>query len=90
MSKIYSTYEAKAKFSEIMRLVREGRSVTISYHGKPMAEIRPVEQPGKDIAGRLDHLEDLGVLLRDDGARELTAVKRRPGSLGRFLKDRNG
>ena len=90
MSKIYSTYEAKAKFSEIMRLVREGRSVTISYHGKPMAEIRPVEQPGKDIAGRLDHLEDLGVLLRDDGARELTAVKRRPGSLARFLKDRNG
>lgn len=45
MKKTYSLYEAKAKLSEIIREVRErGVTVVVSYHGRPVAEIRPVEQ----------------------------------------------
>ena len=43
MNLTLSTYEAKARFSEVIRLVREGRTVHISYHGKPVAEIRPIQ-----------------------------------------------
>ena len=90
MPKIYSTYEAKAKFSEIMRQVREGHSVTVSYHGEPMAEIRPLEPVGNDVAGRLDHLEDRGALVRGDGTLPLSTAKRCHGALERFLQERNG
>ena len=37
MGRWYSIYEAKAKFSEIIRKVREGQTVTVSYHGEPVA-----------------------------------------------------
>ncbi|MYA59219.1 MAG: type II toxin-antitoxin system prevent-host-death family antitoxin, partial [Chloroflexi bacterium] len=33
MATTYSTYEAKAKFSEVIRRVREGETVVVSYHG---------------------------------------------------------
>ena len=49
MTTTYSTYEAKAKFSEIMRKVREGKHVYISYRGKEVAEITTFgerRQPG--------------------------------------------
>ena len=37
MNPVYSTYEAKARFSEVLRMVREGASVTISYRDHPVA-----------------------------------------------------
>ena len=46
MATTYSTYEAKARFSEILRRVREGRSVNITYHGEVVAEIRPAYRVG--------------------------------------------
>ena len=33
MARVYSTYEAKAKLSEILRKVRAGQSIGISYRG---------------------------------------------------------
>ena len=44
MSITYSTYEAKARFSEIIRHVREGRTVTVSYRGEPVAEVRSIQE----------------------------------------------
>ena len=92
MSDTYSTYEAKARFSEILRRVREGRTVTVSYHGEPVAEIRPIRKAA-GIAGRLDRLEDRGVLRRPDPAGAArpaipSLVKRRAGALERFLAER--
>ncbi|MDE0405633.1 MAG: type II toxin-antitoxin system prevent-host-death family antitoxin [Nitrospira sp.] len=38
----YSTCDAKARFSGVLRLVRDGKTVTVSYRGKPVAEIRAI------------------------------------------------
>ena len=87
--KTYSTYEAKAKFSEILRQVRLGRTVRVSYRGEPVAEIRPIQDTGPDLARRLESLEERGVLIRTPGrAGGLGMVQRRPGALDRFLNDR--
>ena len=85
----YSTYEAKARFSELLRLVREGQTVTVSYRGKPVAEVRPIPPPPRDILERLDDLQRRGVLTSSDEQRvSLRPVARRPGALDRFLAER--
>lgn len=43
----YSVSEAKARFSEVIRQVRAGSIVTITYRGEPVAEIHPIE-PQRD------------------------------------------
>ncbi len=89
LMKIYSTYEAKAKFSEILRQVRQGRTVRVSYRGKPVAEIRPIGGAEASLARRLERLEERGVLVRSrERAGSLRMVQRRPGALGRFLAER--
>ena len=89
----YSTYEAKAKFSEILRRVRErGETVLVSYHGRPVAEIRPLAQESADepLAERLERLRDAGVVSRGAAPRGgLRKVARRPGALSRFLAERD-
>ena len=62
MNLTFSTYEAKARFSEVIRLVREGRTVQVSYHGKPVAEIRPIEEKTKSLEEHLADLERRGVV----------------------------
>jgi prevent-host-death family protein len=90
MSYEYSTYDAKAHFSEILRKVREGKVVTISYHGRPVAEIRPIEQRGEGIGERLRQLEDRGAVARSEGRRgSLRTLARRRGALQRFLRERS-
>jgi prevent-host-death family protein len=88
MAKTYSIYEAKARFSEILRQVREGKTITVSYHGEPVAEIRPIHQ-ARTFEERLDELERQGTLVRQPGKRKLRPVAKRPGALKRFLEDRD-
>ncbi|MXW63218.1 MAG: type II toxin-antitoxin system prevent-host-death family antitoxin [Bacteroidetes bacterium SB0662_bin_6] len=88
---IYSAYEAKARFSEVLRQVRAGKTITISYRGEPVAEIRPLQTSPVMLDERLDELEQSGILVRSDEPRQpLCAVERRPGALDRFLAKRNG
>lgn len=91
MKKSYSVYEAKARFSEILRRVREqGESVTVSYHGEPVAEIRPLRGGNEDpFRERLRRLEERGSIVRT-GPRsaEPHAIARKPGALDRFLEER--
>jgi prevent-host-death family protein len=87
---MYSTYEAKARFSEILRRVREGDTILVSYHGRPVAEIRPVTPERDPVAARLRDLERRDVLQRATARGvSLKPVARRPGALQRFLKDRD-
>ena len=85
----YSTYEAKAKFSEIIRSVREGKTVTVSYRGEPVAEIRPLQR-AETIEQRTQELERKGVLV---GSREPRVPFEGgvyvPGALETFLRERD-
>lgn len=89
MAHTYSTYEAKAKFSEVMRKVRAGQRVVIAYRGEEIAEIRPLERAPTSLAKTLGKLEDQGILSRHPGRiGPLRAVARKPGALKRFLESR--
>ena len=91
----YSTYEAKAKFSEVLRHVREGRTVTVSYRGEPVAEIRPIQRGPTNTEERIQDLQRRGIIVPSgivpssvDGViPDMEA--RRPGALDRFLADRD-
>ena len=90
MSLVYSTYEAKARFSEVIRQVREGKVVTVSYRGEPVAEIRAIQREPQTIEAHLDELERRGVIVPSGQAKgSLRTLARRPGALKRFLDDRN-
>ena len=91
MSLVYSTYDAKARFSEVLRHVRAGRTVTVSHRGEPVAEIRAIQPGPKTIDQRLDDLERRGVLVRGAGRarKPLAPVANRAGALKRFLDERN-
>ena len=91
MSAEYSAYDAKARFAEILRRVREGQSVTITYHGRPVAEVRPVPAAPETLTERLRRLEAEGALAPGEGPRvTLRPQARKPGALGRFLRERGG
>jgi len=88
MARSYPVHEAKAKLSEILRRVKQGRSVTISERGREIARVVPVERPA-DLPSRLRQLEREGVILRRSGsAASIRLVARRPGALRRFLGSR--
>ena len=91
MSTTYSIYEAKARFSEVIRQVRNGKTVTVSYRGEPVAEIRAIPQETKlTLDERLRELERRGSLVRSSMARRtVEPVERRPGTLARFLAERD-
>lgn len=90
MRDTYSLYEAKAKFSAIVRRVREGGHVVVTVHGQPVAEIRPVPAVDGGLAARWANLVERGVVTRRErSAPRLRPIARRPGALDRFLRDRD-
>jgi len=42
MEKSVSAADANRRFSKLLRTVKEGRSVVVTSHGKPVAKIMPV------------------------------------------------
>ena len=74
----------------MIRLVREGRTVQVSYHGKPVAEIRPIEGKKKTIEEHFDDLERRGIVSppAEPGPFVPGPVAHRPGALQRFLDER--
>ena len=89
MTITYSTYEAIAKFSEVIRRVREGETVVVSYRGDPVAEIKPIAPPKISLEEHLKELERRGALIRSRGPRKgFKPLGRRPGALKRFLEER--
>ena len=89
----YSTYEAKARFSELLRQVRGGTSVFITYRGDEVAEIRPISSD-ETVEAKLERLEKAGVLVRatEQGSTKregLRPLARSSGALERFLESRD-
>jgi prevent-host-death family protein len=88
----YSVYEAKAKLSEILRLVKADREVTITERGKRIAKIIPYGS-GEELT-----LEQRLESLRRDGQLQAARVSpeqlrvtgpKAAGALKRFLEDRS-
>ena len=89
MAQTYSTYEAKSRFSEIIRKVRAGQRIVISHRGRDVAEIRPLGTRTLELAQRLGDLEEEGVLGRRASPHgPLVPLTRKPGALTRFLRSR--
>jgi prevent-host-death family protein len=90
MGDSYSLYEAKARLSAIIRRVREGRPVTITLHGEPVAEIRAIQDQGEGIEKRVTRLVERGVLVpAESDPAEIPVAVRRRGALKRFLAERD-
>jgi prevent-host-death family protein len=51
MNKSVSAADANRRFSELLRTVKEGRSVVVTSHGKPVAKISPVVEDNRAAAG---------------------------------------
>jgi prevent-host-death family protein len=49
MDESVSLAEAKARLSELVARVVEGETVQITKHGKPVAQIAPIQKPRKPI-----------------------------------------
>jgi len=89
MKIVYSTYEAKAKFSEVLRKVRAGRRIVIAYRGEEIAEIRSIDKSGLRLDETLSDLEVNGILSPyPEKRRGLGSITRKPGALARFLESR--
>ncbi|HUP49576.1 MAG TPA: type II toxin-antitoxin system prevent-host-death family antitoxin [Thermoanaerobaculia bacterium] len=88
MARVYSTYEAKARLSELLDQVRKGNVVVITHRGKPVAEVRSIEAGEESLDERLDHLERRGILSRPVRRGLLKPLARRSGALRRFLESR--
>jgi prevent-host-death family protein len=88
MPRIYSTYEAKARLSELLAHVRKGDKVTITHRGQPIAEVRPVERVEPSLSARIDDLRKKGVIAPKGERRAFKMSVRRKGALQRFLESR--
>lgn len=87
MARPYPVHEAKAKLSEILGRVKQGRSVTITERGREIARVVPI-QPAVDLPSRLEELARDGALVRRTAAGRIRPLARRPGALRRFLRAR--
>jgi prevent-host-death family protein len=88
----YSTYDAKARFSELLRKVRRNRRIVITHRGKPVAELGPVTKAELSLSERLEALRELGILEpghTDPPDRVFEPVGKSPGALKRFLDERD-
>ena len=88
MAKTYSTYEAKARLSEVLDQVRKGQVVTITRRGVPIAEVRPVDRGEVSLPDRLDAFRRKGIISEPAGSGALKVLARRRGALNRFLDSR--
>jgi prevent-host-death family protein len=90
MPDAYSLYDAKARLSEIVRKVREGRTVMLTCGGVPVAEVRPIAKKPQTLAERLRALAQRGAVLpaRRPGMPP-RPLARKPGAVKRFLAERH-
>ncbi len=89
MGDVYSLYDAKARLSEILRRVRAGETIIVTYRGEAVAEIRPIGWGADEMEERLSRLAARGVVVRSAERRgKLGPIVDRPGALKRFLLDR--
>ena len=86
----YSLYEAKARLSALVKMVREGRTVVITVHGEPAVEMRRVEPEESGLEQRVFRLRERGVVVSRKSTRVASQpMERKKGALKRFLQSRD-
>lgn len=85
----YSIYEAKAKFSELIRTVKQGKRITITDRGREVAQVVPLQEDSATLR-RIADLRAAGILgpKATGSIGEVQAIAERPGALDRFLQER--
>jgi prevent-host-death family protein len=58
MEKAVSAADANRRFSQLLHGVRQGRSYVVTSHGKPVAKLSPVDEPGSVATGAREALID--------------------------------
>ena len=75
MDRAVSAADANRRFSELLRTVKKGRSVTVTSHGKPVAKILPVVEDERAAKGaraalfarlRTERVANVGHWTRDE------------------------
>lgn len=58
--KVVGVYEAKTNFTELIREVQSGETVTVTKHGHPIAKIAPINevQPVEEAIAQLKTLRE--------------------------------
>ena len=75
--------------SEILRLVRQNRSVIITDRGKEVARVVPMVE-SSNFEKRVEAMKRAGIITTAVGRpSEIKPIARRPGALKRFLDTRN-
>ncbi len=54
--------ELKTRLGSYLRQVRQGRTLTITDRGEPVAELRPIRATGTSLRARLARLHEEGVV----------------------------
>ena len=89
MTRSYSIYEAKAKLSELIRLVKQKQSIYITDRGVPVAQVIPIENKTSSLEERLQTLQQLGLASKVTvRTKTIKSLASRPGTLKRFLDER--
>lgn len=83
----YSIYQAKARLSEIIRMVKARRRVIISERGVRVAEVIPyANNQSEKLADRIDRLMKSGSILPKKEPFQFETLINRPGAVKDFLK----
>jgi prevent-host-death family protein len=83
----YSIYQAKARLSEIIRMVKARRRVIISERGVPVAEIIPyTNDQSEKFADRIERLVKSGSILSKKEPFQFKTLIDHPGAVEGFLK----
>jgi len=88
MKQAYSIYEAKAKFSEIIRAVKQKRRIVVTERGVPVARVVPYKPEDQEsMEKRLKTLAESGIVIRSEGRFSARPVQVIPGASDRFLSE---
>jgi prevent-host-death family protein len=72
-----SAYEAKTHLPRLLRAAERGETVIITRHGKPVAQLGPVEEPrrGEDIAAVIERMKRARALRPKVTVEEILAAR---------------
>ena len=85
----YSIYEAKTHLSEIIRQIKNNRSVVITDRGRDVARVVPMVET-TNFEKRLEAMRRAGLITKAIGhPSDIKPIARRPGALKEFLETRN-